>query len=69
MWMAATVDKLVNDLLIIGDERLLKPLFDLPPMADKAREMLHSALEAFVWRDVALARAIPEWDSARASCS
>jgi phosphate transport system protein len=31
-------------------------------MAEKARDMLHRALEAFVWRDVELARAIPDED-------
>jgi phosphate transport system protein len=48
--------------LMIGDEPLIKPLIDLPRMADKASDMLHRALEAFVQRDVALARAIPAED-------
>lgn len=41
---------------------LLKPLMDLPRMAEKTRTMLHRALDAFVRRDVALARAIPPLD-------
>jgi len=48
--------------LMIGEEPLIKPLVDLPWMAEKARDMLHRALEAFVQRDVDLARAIPEED-------
>jgi len=34
--------------LMIGEEPLIKPLVDLPWMAEKARDMLHRALEAFV---------------------
>ncbi len=48
--------------LMIGNRPLLKPLIDLPRMAAKAADMLHRALEAFVQRDVELARAIPEED-------
>jgi phosphate transport system protein len=48
--------------LMIGDEPLIKPLIDVPRMAEKAREMLHDALDAFVRQDVALARAIPAQD-------
>jgi phosphate transport system protein len=48
--------------LLIGEEPLLKPLIDLPLMAEKARDMLHQALDAFVRRDVALARVIPAQD-------
>lgn len=48
--------------LMMGDEPLLKPLVDIPRMAEKARDMLHRALDAFVRRDAALARAIPAED-------
>jgi len=48
--------------LMMGEEPLLKPLVDIPRMAEKARDMLHRALDAFVRRDVALARAIPADD-------
>ncbi len=48
--------------LMMGDAPLLKPLIDVPLMAEKARDMLHRALEAFITRDVDLARAIPEED-------
>jgi len=45
--------------LMIGDEPFLEPFAQIPRMAEKARHMLHQALEAFVQRDVALARAMP----------
>ena len=45
--------------LLMGEKPLLKPLIDIPRMAEKAQSMLHRALEAFVNRDVELAKAIP----------
>lgn len=48
--------------LLIGNRPLLKPLVDIPIMADKAMDMLRRALDAFVRRDVQLARAIPGED-------
>jgi len=48
--------------LMMGEGPLVKPLIDVPRMAEKARSMLHRALDAFVRRDVALARAIPVED-------
>ncbi|RLC66285.1 MAG: phosphate transport system regulatory protein PhoU [Chloroflexi bacterium] len=48
--------------LMIGEGPLLKPLIDVPLMAEKARDMLHQALDAFVQRDVELARRIPNQD-------
>ncbi len=48
--------------VMMGREPLLKPLIDIPLMAEKARDMLHRSLEAFVHRDVELARAIPQED-------
>ncbi|MCX7680854.1 MAG: phosphate signaling complex protein PhoU [Anaerolineae bacterium] len=48
--------------LMIGDQPLVKPLVDVPRMADKSRSMLERALDAFVRRDVELARAIPAED-------
>ncbi len=48
--------------LMIGEQPLVKPLIDLPRMALKARDMLHQSLDAFVRRDVDLARAIPAQD-------
>jgi phosphate transport system protein len=48
--------------LMMGEAPFVKPLVDIPRMAEKARDMLHQALEAFVQRDVDLARAIPDED-------
>jgi phosphate transport system protein len=48
--------------LLIGEQPLLKPLIDLPVMAERVREMLHEALDAFIRRDVDLARQIPGQD-------
>jgi phosphate transport system protein len=47
---------------MIGSAPLIKPLVDLPRMSDKALDMLHRALEAFVRQDVEAARAIPKED-------
>ena len=41
--------------LAMGDEPPLKPLIDIPRMADKAREMVHNSLDALVNRDVVAA--------------
>lgn len=46
----------------LGDEPLIKPLVDIPRMAEKVREMLRQSLKAFLASDVDLARAIPEED-------
>ncbi len=48
--------------LLIGEEPFIKPLIDIPLMAEKARSMLQRALDAFVNRDVEAARKIPEQD-------
>jgi phosphate transport system protein len=37
--------------LMIGDEPPLKPLIDIPRMAEKGRDMLRRSLEAFINRD------------------
>ncbi|MCL2707347.1 MAG: phosphate signaling complex protein PhoU [Dehalococcoidia bacterium] len=47
----------------IGDEPPLKPYIDIPRMADKANEMLHAALDAFVRRDADTARKVVAEDS------
>jgi phosphate transport system protein len=46
----------------MGSEAPLKPLIDIPRMAQKASDMLHRALTAFVNEDVETARAIPDED-------
>jgi phosphate transport system protein len=53
---------IANINLMIGEEPLVKPLIDIPRMAEKARDMLHRALEAFVKRNVELAKIIPDED-------
>jgi phosphate transport system protein len=46
----------------MGDQPLLKPLIDIPRMAQKDVDMLHRALTAFVEEDVEAAQAIPVED-------
>ena len=46
----------------IGDEPLIKPLIDIPRMAEIATDMLHWSLEAFVNRDVEGALVIAKRD-------
>ena len=46
----------------MGTEPFVKPLIDIPRMAEKARSMLQRALQAFAGRDTDLARAIPAED-------
>jgi phosphate transport system protein len=46
----------------MGDQPLLKPLIDIPLMAQKSAGMLHRALTAFVTEDAATARGIPAED-------
>jgi len=42
--------------LLMADHPLLKPLIDIPRMAEKGRSMLRQQLQAFVRRDVEMAR-------------
>ena len=44
--------------LMMGDEPPLKPLIDIPRMAEKASSMLKRSLDALVNRDVVLARQV-----------
>ena len=46
----------------MGDQALLKPLIDIPRMAQIGTDMLHKALTAFVNEDVNAARVIPIQD-------
>ncbi len=46
----------------MGDETLLKPLIDIPRMAEKGADMLHRSLTAFVNEDIETARKIPVED-------
>ena len=44
--------------VMMGEEPPLKPLIDIPRMAEKASDMLRRSLEAFVNRDVVAARVV-----------
>jgi len=48
--------------LRMGDQPLLKPLIDIPRMAQKGADMLHRALTAFINEDVKTSRSIPAED-------
>jgi len=48
--------------LMMGDEPLIKPLVDIPKMADKTREMLRRTLDAFVARDAEAAKVLASED-------
>ena len=48
--------------LRMGDTPLLKPLIDVPRMANKGVDMLHRALTAFVNEDVEVAKSLPVED-------
>jgi phosphate transport system protein len=56
---AAGIGRLVPRL---ADQPLLKPLVDMPRMADLSRTMLRGSLDAFLQRDEGLARRISERD-------
>jgi len=48
--------------IMIGDEPLLKPLIDIPRMAEKVNDMLHRSLDALINRDADAARQIATED-------
>ena len=48
--------------LLMADQPLLKPLIDIPRMAETGQEMLRGQLKAFVNRDVEMARHLAERD-------
>ena len=60
--MADHASGIAKTVIRMGDEPLLKPLIDLPRMADLAREMLSDALDAFIKRDASAAKAIAPRD-------
>ncbi|MCP4139348.1 MAG: phosphate signaling complex protein PhoU [Chloroflexi bacterium] len=45
--------------ILMGEQKLLKPLIDLPRMAEKSVDMLHRAITAFINEDVKAAEEIP----------
>jgi phosphate transport system protein len=48
--------------LSIGDEQTLKPLIDIPLMAQKATDMLTNSIDALLTRDTELAQAVRDSD-------
>jgi phosphate transport system protein len=48
--------------IMIGDEPPLKPIIDLPRMAEKTADMLHRSLDAFYSQDSGLAKKIAHED-------
>jgi phosphate transport system protein len=53
---------IANISVSIGDKPLVKPLIDMPKMAEQARSMLERCMKAFVERDIETARAICDED-------
>lgn len=53
---------IAKTVLRMGDEPLLKPLVDVPRMAELAREMLRQDLDAYIRRDAAKARSVAARD-------
>lgn len=53
---------IANINLRMGEEALLKPLIDIPRMAQIGASMLHRSLSAFINEDVEVAKAIPVED-------
>ena len=60
--MADHAEGIARITLMIGDEPPLKPLVDVPRMAEKAVDMLRRSLEAFIHRDAETARRICDED-------
>lgn len=54
----------IAKIVVMHDQTpLLKPLIDIPRMADKCCEMIRRSLNAFITQDVAAAKAISEMDN------
>ena len=53
---------IAKTVLRMGDAPLLKPLIDMPRMADECRAMLRRALDAYVAHDADMARAVAAQD-------
>ena len=56
-------DGIAKITVMIGDEPPLKPLIDIPRMAETTIEMVHKSLESLVNRDVELAKQVISMDS------
>ena len=53
---------IARTVLRMGDEPLLKPLVDMPRMAEIDREMLHDVMDAYIARDADAARKVAARD-------
>lgn len=60
--MADHAAGIAKTVLKMGDQPLLKPLIDMPRMAEEARDMLSTALDAYVARDADAAHAVANRD-------
>lgn len=60
--MADHATGIAKTVILMGDEPLLKPLVDIPRMAELAREMLRDSLEAYNAHDAEKARHVAERD-------
>ena len=56
--MADHAEGIARITLMLGDEPPLKPLIDIPRMAEKARDMLQQSLSAFIARDISCAKRV-----------
>jgi phosphate transport system protein len=54
---------IAKTILRMGDDPLVKPLVDIPRMAELARDMLRQSLDAFLARDIEAAHAIAARDN------
>ncbi len=60
--MADHAEGIAKIVLMHQDKPLLKPLIDIPRMAERARDMLRRSIDAFIRRDAEAARRIAEED-------
>ena len=60
--MADYAEGIGSIIILMGDEPLLKPLIDIPRMAEKATDMLRRSLVAFVEQDIEEAKRISDED-------
>lgn len=60
--MADHATGIAKTVILMGDEPLLKPLIDIPKMAELAREMLRESLEAYKERNAEKARKVAARD-------
>ncbi len=61
--MADHATGIAKTVVRMGDAPLVKPLIDIPRMADLTRSMLRRSLDAFLHRDATAARVIAEEDN------